>query len=39
MWQILPEGTTNSMSIAQNLALTGVLILAVLGFFTVLVSV
>jgi hypothetical protein len=36
MWRILPKGTTDGMSIPQNLALTVVMILAVLGFFTVL---
>ncbi len=36
MWQILPEGTTAGMSIPQNLALTAVIFLAVIGFFTVI---
>ncbi len=36
MWQILPAGTTAGMSVAQNAALTVVLLLAVIGFFTVI---
>jgi hypothetical protein len=34
--RILPEGTTAGMSMPQNLALTAVLILSVVGVFTVI---